>query len=113
MNLPASALEFLHSYKGVYQDHENLFVPHTQAFLPMVHAHCFAIKLDDEKAVSDTLERIEAQIGMKLKLGNGEVEGEVTLHEVRDVAPNKRMFCASFRLPAQVAFAPRAAVSRS
>ena len=29
---------------------------------------------------------------------------EVTLHFVRSVAPNKEMYCVSFRLPRAVAF---------
>ncbi len=43
--------------------------------------------------------------GMK---GDGEVEeGEVRVVDVREVAPKKRMFCAEFRLPREVAFGVR------
>jgi tRNA (guanine37-N1)-methyltransferase len=108
MNLPASALEFLHSFRGLYHGREELFAPRTSTQLPMVHAHCFAVKGDFATASREILQRIEKEIGLLLRVGNGETEGEVTITEVRDVAPNKTMFCAGFRLPAVVAFAPRA-----
>ncbi|KOS22515.1 tRNA (guanine(37)-N1)-methyltransferase [Escovopsis weberi] len=108
MNLPASALEFLHNFRGLYEGHAGLFAPHTEARLPMVHVHCFAVKGDDAKAREEICERIYREIGVRLRPGeDAGREGEVVLHEVRDVAPAKRMFCASFRLPAEVAFAPR------
>ncbi|KAI9172020.1 tRNA (guanine(37)-N1)-methyltransferase [Paramyrothecium foliicola] len=108
MNLPASALEFLHNYRGLYHGHEGLFSPNTETQLPIIHAHCFAVKADDDTAVNDICQRIFNEIGVMLKPGAMDKEGEVYIHEVRDVAPAKRMFCASFRLPAEVAFAPRA-----
>lgn len=106
MNLPASALEFLGCYRGVYAGHEALFAD-GKAKLPMVHAHCFSYKADDETPLNDICERISREIGFPMRPGSAEVEGEVAIHDVRDVAPAKRMFCASFRVPAEVAFAKR------
>lgn len=107
MNLPASAIEFTHNFKGVYHGHEDLFAPHTETKLPMVHVHCFSVKADDETPLQDICQRIEKEIGVLLKPGDPENDGEVLIYDVRDVAPAKRMFCASFRLPRDVAFAPR------
>ena len=108
MNLPASAIEFLHNYKGLYAGHEDLFAPHTDTKLPLVHVHCFSVKADDETPLNDICQRIQKEIGVLLKPGEFENDGEVLIHDVRDVAPAKRMFCASFRLPREVAFSPRA-----
>ena len=108
MNLPASALEFLHNFKGLYCGHEDLFAPHTNVKLPLIHAHCFAVKADDATPLQDICQRIYSETGVQLQPGDAEKAGEVAIHEVRDVAPAKRMFCASFRLPPEVAFASRA-----
>ncbi|OAA64997.1 tRNA transferase Trm5/Tyw2 [Cordyceps fumosorosea ARSEF 2679] len=107
MNLPASALEFLHNFRGIYHGQEALFAPHTETRLPLVHAHCFAAKADNATPLDDICDRIEREIGVRLVPGDAEVDGQVGIHEVRDVAPAKRMFCASFRVPPSVAFAPR------
>lgn len=106
MNLPASAIEFLHNFRGLYHGQEKLFAPHTATELPVIHAHCFAAKADDTTPLEDICERIYNEIGVKLVPGEIDA-GQVSIHEVRDVAPAKRMFCASFRLPAEVAFAAR------
>lgn len=107
MNLPASAIEFLGRYRGLYAGHEDLFEPATATKLPMVHVHCFSIKLDDDTPINDICERITKELGYPVKPGDPDVEGQVAIYDVRDVAPAKRMFCASFRLPREVAFAPR------
>lgn len=107
MNLPGSATTFLHRFRGVYAGREALFAPHTAAKLPVVHVHCFAVKGSDEEAYADIVGRIEEEIGVRLKVGEDVDAGEVDIYDVRDVAPNKRMFCASFRVPAEVAFAAR------
>ncbi|KAG6039214.1 tRNA(m(1)G37)methyltransferase [Claviceps sp. Clav32 group G5] len=107
MNLPASAIEFLHNFKGLYQGREELFAPHTDTKLPLIHVHCFAVKNDEPAAIKEICQRIYREIGVALKAGDAEKEGEVAIHEVRDVAPKKTMFCATFRLPREVAFAAR------
>jgi tRNA (guanine37-N1)-methyltransferase len=108
MNLPASAIEFLSSYRGVYAGQEDLFAPHTQTKLPLVHVHCFSYKADDETPRIDICERITRELGYPVGAGDDpDVEGQVVIHNVRDVAPAKSMYCASFRLPREVAFAAR------
>jgi tRNA (guanine37-N1)-methyltransferase len=101
MNLPASAISFLPSFRGLYAGHESTFAPHTSTKLPMVHVHCFSTKSEDNvREGIDICERISAMLGVTIRPD----DEEVTIHDVRDVAPLKRMFCASFRLPAEVAF---------
>ncbi|KAI0842044.1 Met-10+ like-protein-domain-containing protein [Hypoxylon sp. FL0890] len=107
MNLPASAITFLPCYRGLYAGREKLFAPHTGTKLPMVHVHCFAPRADDDASLVNICERISAEIGVSMKLGDAENAHEVTVLEVRNVAPNKNMFCASFRVPPEVAFAAR------
>ncbi|EEY19824.1 tRNA (guanine-N(1)-)-methyltransferase [Verticillium alfalfae VaMs.102] len=105
MNLPASATTFVHHFRGLYHGQEALFAPHTLAQLPLVHVHCFAVKQDDEVPLLDICDRIFHEIGVRFKPGDAANEGEMSIYNVRDVAPKKRMFCASFRIPPEVAFA--------
>jgi tRNA (guanine37-N1)-methyltransferase len=106
MNLPASASSFLPSFIGLYVGLEHLF-PHTyphpslDSKMPMIHLYCFSTKSDDN-AVEQI--KICEEISRQLRADVRPEDKEVKIWPVRDVAPMKRMFCASFRLPAEVAF---------
>ena len=54
----------------------------------MIHCYCFS-KADD--AVTDAIAMCSAVVGAPI------TGSEVSVHEVRDVAPKKRMMCVSFR----------------
>ncbi|KAL0714546.1 hypothetical protein Bca4012_021525 [Brassica carinata] len=82
MNLPASALQFLDSFSKVIQR------KYWKGPLPLIHCYCFI-------RASETTESIIAEAEKALKF---HIEDPV-FHKVRDVAPNKAMFCLSFRLP--------------
>ncbi|KAJ5475579.1 tRNA (guanine(37)-N1)-methyltransferase [Penicillium diatomitis] len=110
MNLPATAIEFLDAFQGLYEGKEELFTPHTKQTLPMVHVYCFSghseNEIDDHK---DICERVSERIGFTITPedrvgGTGNPAIELDVFNVRLVSPKKQMFCASFRLPPEVAF---------
>lgn len=101
MNLPATATTFLPSFIGLYADHEPLFHPHTATKLPFIHLYCFSTKSENNKAEEVKIcGEISEQLNYKIR----PEDEDVTIVGVRDVAPQKRMFCATFRLPREVAF---------
>ena len=105
LNLPASALTFLPSFVGVYAGHEREFVTHTEVKFPLVHVYCFRSTLDQSEAEHDVCEEISRHLSYDMKAATNpeEFEGATWVFNVRDVAPNKTMYCATFRLPAEVA----------
>lgn len=101
LNLPASAISFLPSFIGLYADQQQLFTPHTTTKLPMIHVYCFSTKSDDnEEEEIKIRQELSEQLGYEV----GQNHEDLNIWDVRDVAPLKRMFCASFRLPGEVAF---------
>ncbi|CAN1239279.1 tRNA (guanine(37)-N1)-methyltransferase 1 [Linum grandiflorum] len=90
MNLPKDAVEFLDAFRGVFR---NKTLNEAYNF-PMIHVYGFSKAKDPE---FDFHERIRMAIG--------EVGVSVEMRRVRLVAPGKWMLCASFVLPASVAFA--------
>ncbi|XP_057538795.1 tRNA (guanine(37)-N1)-methyltransferase 2 isoform X2 [Amaranthus tricolor] len=82
MNLPASSLEFLDAFKGL------ICQKYWKGFLPWIHCYCFIRSSETEEFIISVAEsRLNAKIH------------DPVFHRVRDVAPNKAMFCLSFRLP--------------
>jgi tRNA (guanine37-N1)-methyltransferase len=106
MNLPATALEFLPSFVGLYSTIPDMS---RDAPLPWIHVYCFNTKSDDNVDESHKIcEEISRLLAYKFRFAAKDMaeleEGEVHIHDVRDVAPKKRMFCASFKLPKEVAW---------
>ncbi|XP_061362166.1 tRNA (guanine(37)-N1)-methyltransferase 2 isoform X2 [Gastrolobium bilobum] len=82
MNLPASAVQFLDAFRGLLQR------KYWKGHLPWIHCYCFI-------RATETPESIIAEAESAL---NAPIQDPI-FHRVRDVAPNKAMFCLSFRLP--------------
>ncbi|KZZ88845.1 tRNA methyltransferase Trm5 [Ascosphaera apis ARSEF 7405] len=106
MNLPATAVEFLDAFRSVYAGHENLFEPRTSRKLPLVHVYCFSTNSPDianeERAIC---ERVSKALGYTFTREDIDGKHELQIRPVRLVSPNKQMFCVTFRLPEEVAFA--------
>ena len=100
-NLPSIGIEFLPSFHGIYHGHEHLFSPEGNRNLPMIHTYTFQARKDTEEEEKEELQkRLSEYVGYEL----GQ-DDEVELFRSRLVSPNKFYYCASFRLPAAVAFA--------
>ncbi|KAI9255324.1 Met-10+ like-protein-domain-containing protein [Sporodiniella umbellata] len=93
MNLPATAIEFLDSFRGLYSNHQSLY--DADAKLPYIHCHCFT---KSTNPLQDISQRVGNVIG---ELPDPE---KTTVHWVRNVAPKKEMYCISFPLSPSVAF---------
>lgn len=103
MNLPATAINFLPAFIGLYTEEDRKLLP-PDFKLPMIHVYCFNTKSDDNVQEGINIcKDISEKIGYEV---TPQTPG-LAIFDVRDVAPKKRMFCASFRLPEEVAFAPR------
>lgn len=104
MNLPSTAMDFIPNFIGLYAGQKSLFESSKGNSLPMIHCYCFAEKAETEEedinVQRDVCARLSTKLGSKVSLD----DQDTTIWDVRDVAPNKRQMCASFRLPAEAAF---------
>eukprot|EP00262_Sarcandra_glabra_P006606 TRINITY_DN1895_c0_g1_i2.p1 TRINITY_DN1895_c0_g1~~TRINITY_DN1895_c0_g1_i2.p1 ORF type:complete len:326 (+),score=70.29 TRINITY_DN1895_c0_g1_i2:469-1446(+) len=87
MNLPASALQFLDVFKGLLQR------KYWKGPLPWIHCYCFLRSNETKESI---IADAEATLNAKIQDPN--------FHRVRDVAPNKAVFCLSFMLPKETCF---------
>ena len=102
MNLPATAVEFLDAFKGVYGGRRDEFQPHGDRRLPLIHVYLFSPRMDTDEEEHDAVcEMVSKYLGHEIRVNTPDVE----VRDVRLVSPKKKMFCVSFRLPPEVAFA--------
>ncbi|EOR04144.1 tRNA (guanine(37)-N1)-methyltransferase [Wallemia ichthyophaga EXF-994] len=98
MNLPATAIEFLDAFKPTYTEIQQQNKHNQQALSltrPMVHVHCFSKAEDKQLATAEICERATNALDHPI---TPDID-DYNLHHVRSVAPNKEMYCLSFRIP--------------
>ncbi|KAL1302432.1 hypothetical protein AAFC00_002825 [Neodothiora populina] len=101
MNLPATALTFLPSFIGLYASPSDRALLPADSKMPMIHCYCFSTKSEDNvREGIEICQEVTRQIGYEITPETPETR----VWDVRDVAPHKRMFCVTFRLPEEVAF---------
>jgi tRNA (guanine37-N1)-methyltransferase len=105
LNLPATAVEFLDAFNGAFDRKD-----WKDADLPMVHVYAF---LRGDQELKDLQCRAEKALGGSLLVtaSGGGGDSDIIINNskpefflVREVAPNKSMYCLSFRVPSAIAF---------
>lgn len=102
MNLPASSVEFLDVFRGLFCG-----VPEglrSSFNLPLIHCYCFVKTESEHEQKACALQQVTSNLGTGCMLSPENCVVEV----VRSVAPNKVMVRVSFKLPSQVAYSKHA-----
>ncbi|KAK9461489.1 uncharacterized protein V1516DRAFT_676114 [Lipomyces oligophaga] len=113
MNLPHAAIEFLDAFRGLMNENFNdldssdiaLSLRKMSTDLPIVHVYGFhkfehgESKPTEQQVHEDIQKRIAKALDFDIPLS------ALDFHNVRHVSPTKDMYCVTFQLPAQVAYA--------
>lgn len=104
MNLPDSAIDFLGNFVGLYfnySQYENI------TKMPWIHVHCFEKYGNDEDlSMEEIQERVYQRILKSMNTTSSILPlTDLSFHLVRKVSPTKPMFCVSYKLPRELAFA--------
>lgn len=104
MNLPASAVEFLDAFRGLFCCVSEEF--RSSVILPLIHCYCFVKSDSYIKTGSEQEYTGAALLQVCRHLGVSLLDGQEDCHVkvVRDVSPRKAMVRVSFRLPPEVAY---------
>ena len=111
MNLPATAIEFLDAFRPAFTQEEHapeIRELYRSAGMPVIHCHCFTRELERDRA-EDDITRVSLIPGVmhpfslchsqRAETALGVALTSPSFHYVRRVAPNKDMYCISFKLP--------------
>ena len=113
MNLPGTALEFLDAFHGCLASiRDEAGFAEVYDVMPLIHCHCFTRELERPGAETDIREVCichQSFVYMHLTATSQRAENalghgleDAKYHFVRKVAPNKDMYCLSFRLPSLI-----------
>eukprot|EP00835_Amoeboradix_gromovi_P005133 NODE_455_length_8260_cov_0.408406.p2 type:complete len:409 gc:universal NODE_455_length_8260_cov_0.408406:1521-295(-) len=91
LNLPATAIEFCDAFRNLFPRNHKL---------PMIHVYAF-FKGKIQKEADSILRQ---QLNKALDRNSDAEFEELHIHDVRNVAPHKNMYCVTFRLPDDVGY---------